>query len=147
MLNRIAKWYNGWEQEQLDVLDDPSLAASLAPGYRRYGGQKLAELSPIERQQLREFCITYRGRRGWAALGKQVLAFSAVAPLLHLAFPDKFSLLKAFLLANLVGITAVMGLVSVWFNYRKIANNKLKVPLRFVGATLCGVLIGAAMSG
>lgn len=146
MLNRIAKWYNGWEQEQLDVLDNPSLAASLPPGYRRYGGQKLAELSPIERQQLREFCITYRGRRGWAALGKQVLAFSAVAPLLHLAFPDKFSLLKAFLLTNLVGITAVMGLVSVWFNYRKIANNKLKVLLRFVGATLCGVLIGAAMS-
>lgn len=146
MLNRIAKWYDGWEQEQLDVLADPSLAAMLPQGYRRYGGQKLAGLSSIERRQLLEFCIAYRGRRLWTALGKLALAFSAAGVLLHLVFPVKFSLLHALVLANLVGITVLMSMVSVWFNYRKIANHKLRVFLRFVGCAILGVLAGAAIS-
>jgi signal transduction histidine kinase len=146
MLNRIAKWYDAWEQEQLDVLADPGLADKLPPGYRRYGGQKLAKLSPIERQQLREFCSTYRGRRLWTALGKQVLAFSAAGLLINLIFPAKTSLSHALVLANLVGFTCVMALVSVWFNYRKIASNKLGVLLRMIGWTLVGILVGAAMS-
>ena len=146
MLNRIAKWYDGWEQEQLDVLADPSLADKLPPGYRRYGGQKLAALSPIERQQLREFSITYRGRRFWTAMGKLMLAFTAAGLMMDLILPAEYSLPKALLLANLVGFTGVMILASVWFNYSKIANNKLRMFLGIFAWAAVGVLAGAATS-
>ena len=146
MLNRIAEWYDGWEQEQLDVLADPSIAATLPAGYRRYAGQKLAELSPIERQQLREFSITYRGRRLWIALARLVLAFSAAGLLLSLVLPARYSLMHAVVLANLVGCAGGMALVSVWFNYRKFVSQKLRVLLSFIGFAVVGVLAGAAMS-
>ena len=146
MLKRIRAWYARWEQEQLDVLVDPVVADGLSPGYRRYFGQKLARLSPMERHQLREFSLTYRGRRLWTALGQLVLAFSATGLLFHLLFSSRFSLSYSVLIANLIGLTAAAVLVSVWFNYRTIANNKLRVLLSISLWASAGMLINAAIS-
>lgn len=146
MLNRIAKWYGDWEQEQLDVLADPGIAAALPPGWRRYCAMQLAELTSIERQQLREFSITYRGRRLWAALGKLVIAFSAAGLLLHWLFPFGRSVLHALVLANLIGFTVAMILVSVWFNYRKLESRKFTIFVKIIAYAVAGVLLGAVMS-
>ena len=146
MFNRIAQWYRDWEQEQLDVLDDPSIVAALAPGYRRYCGQKVGELSAIERQQLREFAITYRGRRLWVALARMVLTFSAVGMLFHLLFASGASIPHAVMMGNLIGFTVAMVLISVWFNYRRIASNKPRILWRIVLWAIAGILLGAILS-
>ena len=146
MLKRIARWWADWEQEQINVLDDPRVADTLAPGYRRYAAQKIGELSQIERQQLRDFSIAYRGRRLWIALGKMLLAFSAAGLLVHLLFPSQRSLPYIVMMANLIGFTAAMVLVSVWFNYRAIASNKPRVLWRIVLWAMAGILAGAVLS-
>ena len=146
MLKRIAQWWSDWEQEQLNVLDDPGIADTLGPGYRRYAAQKIGELSQIERQQLREFCIAYRGRRLWIALAKMLLAFSAAGLLVHLLFPSQRSLPYIVMMANLIGFTAAMVLASVWFNYRKIANNKPRILWSIVLWAMAGILAGAVLS-
>lgn len=146
MLKRIANWYEGWEKEQLDVLENPAIAAALPPGCRRYGAMKLAELSAIERQQLREFSVNFRGRRLWLTLGKMVIAFIAAGVLLHLFFPFGRSLPHAVLLANLIGFTAAMALVSVWFNYRKLESQKFTILVKIMAYASAGVLLGAVVS-
>lgn len=146
MLKRITKWYRDWEQEQLDVLDDPSIAATLAPGYRRYCGQKVGELSAIERKQLKEFSIAFRGRRLWTALAKMVLGFSVAGALFHVLFASRSSLSYSLMMANLIGFTVTMTLASVWFNYRKIASNKPRILGRIVLWAMSGVLLGALVS-
>lgn len=146
MLNRIAKWYDDWEQEQLDVLADPGIATTLTPGWRRYCAMQLGELSSIERQQLREFSITYRGRRLWSALAKLVIAFSAAGLLLHWLFPFGGSVPHAVVLANLIGFTVAMTLVSVWFNYRKLESKKFTILVKIIAYAMAGVLLGAVMS-
>ena len=138
MFKRIALWYRDWEQEQLDVLNDPSIVATLTPGYRRYCGQKIGELSAIERQQLREFSITYRGRRLWIALFKMVLAFSAIGVLFHLLFASQSSIPYAVMMGNLIGFTVAMVLASFWFNYRQIAINKSRILWRIALWALVG---------
>jgi signal transduction histidine kinase len=55
-------------------------------------------------------------------------------------------LLGALGLANLAGFVGGMALISVWFNYRKIAANKLRVLVRMIGWAVFGVLVGAAIS-
>ncbi|MGZ8289606.1 MAG: sensor histidine kinase [Telluria sp.] len=143
MWNRIVKWYDEWEQEQLDVLADPGLAATVQPGYRQYFAHKLAEMSPIERHELREFSITYRGRRLWIAIAKMVAAFSAVGVLLHFLVPAKLTLLQAVIAGNVTGFACVMAAVSVWFSYRKIAQNKGRFLAFFIACAMLGGLSGA----
>ncbi|MBZ2207981.1 sensor histidine kinase [Massilia soli] len=146
MLKRIARWWTDWEQEQINVLDDPRVADTLAPGYRRYAAQKIGELSQIERQQLRDFSVTFRGRRLWIALAKLMLAFSAAGLLVHVLFPSPRSLPYIVIMANLIGFTVAMTLISVWFNYRKIASNKPRVLLRIVLWAMAGIVAGAVLS-
>jgi signal transduction histidine kinase len=143
MFSRVTKWYNDWEQEQLDVLADPSVAGRTEPGYRRYFADKLAELSPIERQQLREFSIKYRGRTFWIAMAKCVLAFSVLGAILHLLRPEKFNVLESVILGNAMGFGLLMAFLGVWFNSRKIAKNKFKLVATIVGAAAIGAVVGA----
>lgn len=142
MWGRISKWYDDWEQEQLDVLRDPSLASKAAPGYRRFFAENLASLSQLERQELYHFSVTYRGRVLWLALAKFALFFSLAGLLLKFAFLPKMGWHTALVLANVIGFCAVMCVFSVWFNYRPVVKKKRKVFLKFFGLGIAGGILG-----
>ncbi|WP_409267201.1 sensor histidine kinase [Massilia sp. BHUDP2] len=135
MWRKIIDWYEELEREHLAILERPELAAQVAPGYRRKMADSLATMSPIERQQLREFSLTYRGRRFWLAIAKFALAFTCIGLLMELAL-DKGSWIAPVVVANLLGFGLLMGGVGVWFN----ATQSFKNTRRFVVGMLLGVL-------
>ncbi len=135
MWRKIIDWYEELEREHLAILERPELAAQVAPGYRRKMADSLATMSPIERQQLRDFSLTYRGRRFWLAIAKFALAFTAIGLLMELAL-DKGSWIAPVVVANLLGFGLLMGGVGVWFN----ATQSFKNTRRFVVGMLLGVL-------
>lgn len=143
MLKKLIRWYCDWEDELLAVLANPKLAATVAPGYRRRTAQKLAAMSPIERQQLREFSLTYQGRKGWIAVGKLILLFCLLGLALHLALPTKYGFVESLILSNLLGLSTVFGFVSLWFNYRRLRPPGLKSFLIIAGLGMAGALVGA----
>ncbi|PWF41573.1 sensor histidine kinase [Massilia glaciei] len=146
MWGKLVKWYDDWEEEQVAILDNPALADTLPAGYRRYAGQVLAKLSPIERKQLREFSVTYRGRRLYLAVAKWALAFTVVGAALHLAFPAKVSWLLGIGAANLFGFSLVFATIGAWFNYRKYAGRELWIFAFFGGMAMFGGIVGMAMA-
>ena len=146
MFKSLIQWHRDWENEILAVLADPALAATATPGYRRRTAQRLTQLSTIERQQLCEFAQTYRGRKGYFALGKLLLVLSLTAAVLHLAFPAKFSVLEALVVINALGLCSVIGFVSMWFNYRRIPAASVKSFLKVVALATLGALAGASVS-
>lgn len=135
MWRKIIDWYEELEREHLAILERPELAAQVAPGYRRKLADSLATMSPIERQQLRDFSLTYRGRRFWLAIAKFALAFTCIGLLMELAL-DKGSWIAPVVVANLLGFGLLMGGVGVWFN----ATQSFKNTRRFVVGMLLGVL-------
>lgn len=146
MWNRIVKWHDEWEQEQLDVLADPSLVNNVPAGWRRACVQKLAALSPVERHELREFSMTYRGRRLWTALAKLVLAFTVAGVLAHVVWPAKLSVFSGIVTANALGFLLLMTLVSVWFNYRKMQGRTVQIFVRIVLLAIAGAAVGVSQA-
>ena len=146
MLKRIIQWHRDWEDEILEVLQNPARLDTNRPGYRRRTAEHLAKMSPIERQQVHDFALRYRGSKGYMALGKLLLALSAVALALHFAFPVKFSLAEAFVVTHALGLCTLLGLVSMWFNYRRMPAADLKSFLKVVALATAGALVGASMS-
>ncbi|MES3024186.1 MAG: histidine kinase [Pseudomonadota bacterium] len=146
MWGKLVKWYDDWEEEQLAVLNNPALADTLPEGYRRYFGQVLAKLTPIERKQLHEFSITYRGRRLYLAVAKWALAFTVLGAALHLAFPAKVSWLLGIGLVNLAGFSLVFTTIGAWFNYRKYAGRELLIFAIFGGLSMLGGVTGMMMA-
>ncbi|MBP9904672.1 MAG: histidine kinase [Rhodoferax sp.] len=144
MLNRLINWHRSWEDEILAVLADPSLAPKAPPGYRRRTAEKLAKMSVIERRQLREFSVAYRGRKGYLALAKWLLLFCLVGAAVHLLVPAKFSLRESLVLSNLLGLSLGFGLFSVWFNYRRLPPPGLRPFLVATGLASLGALTGAS---
>ena len=142
MWARIAKWYREWEQEQLDVLQNPSLAQDAPAGYRRYFACKVAALSPSERAELYRFSIATRGTKIWWALGKLCLVLSLVALLINLAFMPEVLWWKTVIVANVIGLALATSLVGVWFNYSKIARAKGKALFKMVGLGVVGGIYG-----
>lgn len=135
MWRKIIDWYEDLEREHLAILERPELAAQVAPGYRRKMADSLATMSPIERQQLRDFSLTYRGRRFWLAIAKFALAFTVIGLLMELAL-GKGSWIASVVVANLLGFGLLMGGVGVWFN----ATQSFKNTRRFVVGMILGVL-------
>jgi signal transduction histidine kinase len=146
MWARIAKWYRGWEQEQLDVLQNPSLAQHVPAGYRRYFACKVAALSPSERAELYRFSVSTRGTKIWWALGKLCLVVSLVALLINLAFLPDTLWWKTVIVANVIGLALATSLVGVWFNYRKIARAKGKALFQMVGLGVVGGVYGGIVA-
>ena len=146
MFKSIIQWHRDWENEILAVPADPARIDTVTPGYRHRTAQHLVRLSVIERQQLGAFTQTYRGLNGYIALGKLLLVFNLVGLALHLAFPAKLNLLEALAVINTLGLCTVLGLVSMWFNYRRIPAASLKSFLKVVALAMLGALIGASMS-
>jgi signal transduction histidine kinase len=146
MWNRIVKWHDDWEQEQLDVLADPSLVNNVPPGWRRACVQKLAALSPVERHELREFSMTYRGRRLWTALAKLVSSFTVAGVLAHFVWPAKLSVFSGIVAANALGFLLLMTLVSVWFNYRRMQGRTVRIFVRIVLLAIAGAAVGVSQA-
>jgi signal transduction histidine kinase len=144
VLNRLVNWHRAWEDEILAVLADPSLAGETQSGYRRRTAEKLAKMSAIERRQLREFSVAYRGHKGYLALGKLVLLFCLVGAAVHLLVPAKFSLVESLVLSNLLGLSLGFGFFSVWFNYRRLPRPGLRPFLVATGLASLGALTGAS---
>jgi two-component sensor histidine kinase len=144
LLQQLIRWYCDWEDEILAVLANPEMADTVAPGYRRRMAQKLAAMSPIERQQLREFSLTYQGRKGWIAFGKLILLFCLMGVALHFALPTKYGLVESLFLSNLLGLSTAFGFVSLWFNYRRLRPPGLKSFLIIAGLAMAGALVGGS---
>lgn len=142
MWRRIAEWYGKWEDEQIAILDQPELLAQ-APGYRRLTYQKLIQRSPVEREQLRQFMVAFKGRRGWIATVLAFAIFSLCGALLQMGVPD-IGWTKALLTANLLGIALTFVLFGAWFNYRSVVRRKFRTLLTVV---LYALLAAVGLSG
>ena len=145
MWKRIVAWHRKWEEEQLRMLEDPSRAADLAPGHRRRAAEKLARLSPVERSQLHEFALKYRGLAGWVAFGKLLLLSTATGVALHLVFPGK-SLLTHILLVDAVALAAGFSYLVAYFNYRRMVGKSLGIIVVLSLIASLGALTGAGMA-
>ena len=146
MLGRTVKWYREWEDEILAVLRQPDQAADLPSGYRRCMAERIGTLSPIERRELHDFSLHYRGRKGLLLIAGLMLAFSMAGVLLKLVLLPKLSWLAAIVAANTVGLYMAFMFVGVWFNYRKVAAAKMKMFFIVVGLGFAGGLFGMAIS-
>ena len=83
MWRKVSKWYQDWEDQQIAVLEKPELASQAAQGYRRFYYCKLAERSPVEREQLRDFSVALKGWRGWLWTAALLGFFSLCGPVLR----------------------------------------------------------------
>lgn len=144
MWRKIIDWYDDLEREHLAVMERPELAAQVAPGYRRKMAQGIARMSPIERQQLRAFSLTYRGRRLWLALAKLAASFTAAGLVAELLL-GKGSWLVPVLAANLLGFGLLAGGLGVWFNSGDVFRSKRKLAFGLLTGVIgacAGIAIG-----
>ncbi|MDO8070697.1 histidine kinase [Janthinobacterium sp. SUN176] len=142
MWEKFAGWYRCYDDETLRVLAHPDTAAQLPPGWRRWVALRLITLTPIERQQFHAFMLKYRGTGFYLAAARLMLLFSCIGVVLHLLLPDKVGWAKAVVFSNVLGLAMAWGVLGVWFNYRKLAQRKLKVLLLLLVPALAGVAIG-----
>jgi signal transduction histidine kinase len=147
MLKKFRDWYRSIDDESLLVLKHPEMAAQVKGRARRCIARNLSTLTPIERQQLHDFLLKYRGAGFYIAAFKLMLLFSAIGVVLHLLLPAKFELLKALLFSNGMGFALVWGLIGVWFNYRSSVRHKLKKVLLIVSTCAAGVVTGVMLAG
>jgi sensor histidine kinase YesM len=61
--------------------------------------------------------------------------------LLYLVFPSKAGMGMAIVIANLCGFGLALGVASVWFNYRKIVQRKVRWFLCVIAGALVAVLV------
>ncbi|HEY0062565.1 MAG TPA: histidine kinase [Telluria sp.] len=142
MWSRLVNWHREWEQEQLRVLEDPAAAQTLAPGWRRGIACKLASMSPIERQQLREFSLKYRGWRIYAAIAKLMILFTLCGIGLHALAPHK-GLLASIVMVNTLCLIIVFVFAVAYFNYRKMVGKTLQLSIALMLCAGIGALTGS----
>lgn len=147
MLKKYTDWYRSIDEESLRVLKHPEMATQVQGRVRRYVAMKLVKLTPIERQQLHDFLLKYRGAGFYIAAFKLMLLFSAIGVVLHLLLPARFELLKALVFSNGLGFALAWGLVGVWFNYRSSVRYKFKKLLLIVSTCAAGVAAGVLLAG
>jgi len=143
MWNKLVEWHRGWESDQIMVLENPASVEQIPPGLRRKMHGVLAQMSPVERMQLREFCEKYRGWRGYAMLAKLLVLFTLIGVGLHLALPHK-DLVKSIVVANVLGVAALLTFSAAYFNYRKMVGKTLRIGLVLVLCAGLGALVGAS---
>ncbi|MBC7685980.1 MAG: hypothetical protein H7176_12215, partial [Bdellovibrionales bacterium] len=89
MWNKIVAWHRVLEAQQIAILENPEMAETVPPGYRRSMARQLAKMSPVERQRMHEFMLKYAGWRGYAALAAMIALLSLMGILLHLMMPNR----------------------------------------------------------
>jgi signal transduction histidine kinase len=146
MWKKMIAGYRSMEDESLAVLADPSLADTLPPGIRRIIAQKLAALTPFEREQFRAFSLKYYGAKMFTAIGKLVLLCTVAGVIAHVAYP-KLSLLFMIGTANVIGITAIFAFIGAWYNHRALLNNKWKAIMTILACSTLGNIAGASVAG
>lgn len=147
MLKKYTDWYRSIDEESLRVLKHPEIAEQVQGRVRRYVAMKLVKLTPIERQQLHDFLLKYRGAGFYIAAFKLMLLFSAIGVVLHLLLPARFELLKALVFSNGLGFALTWGLVGVWFNYRSSVRYKFRKLLLIMSTCAAGVAAGVLLAG
>jgi signal transduction histidine kinase len=143
MLRRLVQWHREWEDELHGVLVNPGHAAVAQSGIRRRVAAKLAALTPIERRQLCEFSEAHRGPRGYWFLAKLLMLFSLAGVGWHVVVPD-MGLGMTIGVANILGITLLVGTRDAWFNYRKIVRDWRKFLRQMVWFWGVMVVVDAA---
>lgn len=142
MFGKLVKWHQEWEQESLQVLENPAYVETIPPGARRFMAEQLVKLSPIERQQLASFSRRYLGWRAYAGLVKFIIPFVALGGLAHVLFP-KVPLAVALLLGAGVGLEVLILGVAAWFNYSQMTGkNQFRFVAKFIGWLLLGTVTG-----
>ncbi|SHH54836.1 sensor histidine kinase [Massilia sp. CF038] len=142
MWSRMVQWYRDWEQEQLRVLDEPAAAQTVREGWRRAAACKLASMSPIERAQLRDFSLKYRGWRVYAAIGKLIVLFSLCGVGLYLLAPEK-GLLASIVVVNVLCLITMFVFLVAYFNYRKMIGKTLQMSVALMFCAGIGALVGS----
>ncbi|TXI90766.1 MAG: hypothetical protein E6Q34_08400 [Burkholderiaceae bacterium] len=138
----MREWYREWDQEMLDVLERPELADRALPGYRRRFANKIVELSEVERLQLREFSLKYRGAFFWKRVAQLSLAFALIG--LAISFwKTQLGILSLVFTSVVVGWALVISLIGVWFNYRKIHQSLGRTLLKLFAMSGLGMISGA----
>ena len=145
MWGRIARWWKEWDQELLGVLRQPGLAAQAPAGWRRRMACKIADMSPVEREELYHIATAYSGKAFIRLLAKLCLVFSVFGALVKLAFLPGLSLMAAVLAANAVGLGVVLALAAVWFNHEKYAQRGRRLVTKAIGLGMLGGLYGAVL--
>lgn len=141
MLGRIANWYRGWENELVAVLAQPELAARIPKGRRRCQAQVLADMPPLQREQLRAFLLKYSGARRYCALAGLALVFSLGGVLLHLTMSG-LDWGSAIFAANMLGFPIAAALISAWFDYQRLTRKRGKLILAVIAAG-AGVMVAS----
>jgi len=145
MWGRIARWWKEWDQELLGVLRQPGLAAQAPAGWRRRMACKIADMSPVEREELYHISTAYSGKAFIRLLAKLCLVFSVFGALVKLAFLPGLSLMAAVLAANAVGLGVMLALAGVWFNHEKYVQRGRKLVMKGIGLGMLGGLFGAGL--
>ncbi|AWG45911.1 MULTISPECIES: sensor histidine kinase [unclassified Massilia] len=143
MWRKLADWYGKWEDEQIAVLERPELASQAEDGYRRLVYCRFAQRSPVERQQLRDFCIALKGWRGWLVTAALLAVFTLCGAGLHLLSPG-IGWAAAVATANVCGIALMVALLGAWFNYRELVRRKFRLVLTML---MYALLTAVATSG
>jgi signal transduction histidine kinase len=140
MFRSVLNWYREWEDEQINVLQDPSLVEQMPAGWRKAVYKKLTDLSPIERHQLREFSIKYRGARLLLPIAKLLLLFTLIGTAAHLLLSD-YGWVRGVVTANVLGFALVWATMAAWFNYRWLVDKKRKAMLRLATGIVTGLVV------
>jgi hypothetical protein len=121
MLRKLMNGYREWENEVMAVLEQPAMAAHVAPGLRgrlaRRVAQRVAAMSPVEHRQMLDFVRAYRGRNT-RILVTLCSAFTLGGVLLHLLLPDLTTWAGSVIAANMLGFILAGAATSAWFSYR-----------------------------
>lgn len=142
MFGKIVSWYRGWEEEQLRVLADPATVRDVPPGMRHLLACKIAQLSPVERQQLHDFSVKYRGWRVYAAIARLIAVFTACGAGLYFLAPQK-GLLASIVVVNTLGLVTAFIFLIAYFNYRKMVGKSLRMGVLLMLFTAAGALTGS----
>src|SRR5450830_1723228 len=146
MWQRWLSWRDAVNEETLLVLKQPERAQQIKGRARRWMAMQLVKLTPIERQQLHDFLLTRRRGQAYMAIVKLMLLFSAIGMAVHLMFPSRLDWFKVLLLSNFLGLVLAWALIGIWFNYRKIVENKFKTAMLIVFPCIFGVLTGIILA-
>ncbi|QNM94792.1 sensor histidine kinase [Chitinimonas koreensis] len=143
MWRRLVQWHRSSENEFIEVLRRPERAEQAGSRWNRFIARRLAKLTAIERLQLERFMVRYGGWRSDAACAALVALCCTIGALVHFAWPERFSLLAAVLLANCFILSLGFGVLGVWFNYRQFSRHLPRQVVLIVAVTVAGALCGA----
>jgi len=141
MWRRLVDWYDDVDRERL-AAEQKQAQKRMRFSPRGYLVGRLAAMTPLERTEMRAFCVLHQGRRLWLTLAALAAGFSLAGVVLHLTL-DRFTWLGAILTANVIGFTLLSGAITAWFDMRSVNKAKSRLVLYCVGGVVVGGLASA----